>query len=588
MASPTYVGNGGLVVSASGAASFDVNLPASPVADDILFLQLQDRVVNTSEEWEFPDISGWTKIHDGVQTGALIKQHSALFWKRAGSSEPDSVTVVRTNLGGNCYGLISQWRGCVSSGTPFSTPAVRTDVNTSFLYSSSVTPTSYNSRILVLTNWLENADIGAFSGGNYSEDYDLNSAVGVDAAFSASSFAMDVPANEPERSASIGSSRAWHTYTMALYSGEDVPAGDYGVKGMVYVDSENGDDLNNGGSWSSAVKTISRAYDLLPNTWPDIGGTIRINGGVHSINELTISKPNVTIEGTGPSSVIDIAAAGTFGIKINGGNQRFRLRKCLIKCSGNNSWTGKAIYLSQNAKRALFDDVTFMSLGRNYNTFTLPQAGPCCVYFEGGNDYCDFNRFDNCEFFECYRGIVFANKANCMIDNTIMICGAREGVVADRDTGGGTIFISNSWFVETIGLSADTAVDRYDKNCLIMLSVKGDTGGTASNGYTQTKISNCSTECHYSDTPPYGKKGHIYCEQVNAQIVGHCFSGGQDTEAGVTGPIGLYLDEDSAKCIVGPYVIVGSTGQLAPTITDVSTAANNYVWEFGWDPHTHA
>ena len=82
----------------------------------------------------------------------------------------------------------------------------------------------------------------------------------------------------------------------------------------VYVDSNDGDDSNNGSSWSNAVKTIDKALEIVPAK-----GTIYLADGTHIIeNQIVINKNSVTIVGNGSKTVISNNRNGNGVFKITG------------------------------------------------------------------------------------------------------------------------------------------------------------------------------------------------------------------------------------------------------------------------------
>jgi hypothetical protein len=203
MASPTYQGNGGIAYSSS-----DTVTPAYPTlqANDILILQIVCDTNNTHNA-----VSGWTKVTQRNQgTGAS----ASWYWKRAVGDESGNLTVTQS-AAGDIWAVISCWRGCLASGTPFELEQETSGNGPNNIVSSSITPTVDETRIVCLLCVEDNTFTGPLDGGNYATDFEIPDTNSSDAELAANSFAQATAANEPVRTGVVGNDD-WITFTFAL------------------------------------------------------------------------------------------------------------------------------------------------------------------------------------------------------------------------------------------------------------------------------------------------------------------------------------------------------------------------------------
>jgi len=89
-------------------------LPAGTAEDDILICTILTGGNQSTTGW--PTVSGWILING--YTYSVFS--TAIYWRRAGSSESATEFDLVTNDGGNQYGgVVTAWKDCVSSGTPY-------------------------------------------------------------------------------------------------------------------------------------------------------------------------------------------------------------------------------------------------------------------------------------------------------------------------------------------------------------------------------------------------------------------------------------------------------------------------------------
>jgi len=203
MASPTYVGNGGIAYSSSNTVT-----PTYPTlqADDILILQVVGDNVNTHNQ-----PTGWTKV---TQRNQGTQASASWFWKRAVGDESGTLTVTQSSSG-DVWAVISSWRGCREIGTPFEQEQENSDKGVNTVSSSSITPTINETRIVCLICVEDDTFTGPLEGGNYATNYEIPDTNANDAELAANSFAQAVAANEPARLGSVLNDN-WITFTFAL------------------------------------------------------------------------------------------------------------------------------------------------------------------------------------------------------------------------------------------------------------------------------------------------------------------------------------------------------------------------------------
>lgn len=121
---PTYVGSGAAAQTAD-AGTVAVPFHASTAVDDILLLSAetgQAGAAGTSGAPETPATpSGWTSLGSSPTGSITDSVRCSLFWKRATSGDVSTGSVTITNPGNHVHGIVTSFRGCVSTGTPFGT-----------------------------------------------------------------------------------------------------------------------------------------------------------------------------------------------------------------------------------------------------------------------------------------------------------------------------------------------------------------------------------------------------------------------------------------------------------------------------------
>lgn len=210
MAAPSYQGNGGIGAT-DNSASCAVPFP-SLQANDILLLQLLS-AGSGSDTHQQP--SGFAEIV--AQTNQSTNCDVSWWWKRAAGTESGNLTCTRSLNSDAFFGIMSCWRGAVTTGTPFNTAGPVVGRTTSFS-SSAITPTYDYARVICLCNLEDNVALGTLAGGNYAENFDVDSSTGDDCSFTANSYAQTAATAEAARAGTVGGTDSWATCTLALWS----------------------------------------------------------------------------------------------------------------------------------------------------------------------------------------------------------------------------------------------------------------------------------------------------------------------------------------------------------------------------------
>ena len=113
--SVTYVGAGGLQTSAT-AATINITAPTC-AADDILICALF--LKSASAECVGQEPAGWASVDAGSHSNGTNRV--CLFWKRAVGGDSGASFTFGKDVDDNVLfaGIISAWRGALTSGNPF-------------------------------------------------------------------------------------------------------------------------------------------------------------------------------------------------------------------------------------------------------------------------------------------------------------------------------------------------------------------------------------------------------------------------------------------------------------------------------------
>jgi hypothetical protein len=211
---PTIEGDGGLATNNSSSNPAAVPYPAGLQADDIAFLHciINDSVSANS----ISTPAGWTEVDQEILNGVGTSSH-AVYWKRLTGSESGTVSVGTSGSHGvddSLGGIMTIWRGCVASGTPYEGLANNTAQSTS-ITGAAVTTTGANRTIL---------HFAATRGGNattpaagYTEEYEVTSSTGtVDLGLYLFSIERASAGNEASAIHAASFNLRWQTMALAL------------------------------------------------------------------------------------------------------------------------------------------------------------------------------------------------------------------------------------------------------------------------------------------------------------------------------------------------------------------------------------
>lgn len=175
-----FVSHGGLTEQAS--SPINVAYPAGIQAGDIAILHCTKDVA--SGDCNTIVVPGdWTLIND--TQGPNFNHRQALYWKRLVGTESGNISVSSgsTVSTSSLAGIISAWRGCLSSGTPVGDVATTTTggLGDTTIESPGCTTTGLNRTVIKAIHCagdLSNTPQPMTPGGGFTELYDLNGTLG--------------------------------------------------------------------------------------------------------------------------------------------------------------------------------------------------------------------------------------------------------------------------------------------------------------------------------------------------------------------------------------------------------------------------
>jgi len=209
---PSYVGNGGLHVGSGD--SIEVDYPASISANDLLIVSLTHGYA--SNEAIFDSIPGW---YNGLHVDETLACATQFKWKRAIGSESGSVMFARnTYTSGGFYGVMTNWSGVVTTGTPYedldSWNTAGTDNATFTVPSCSTLGT--NRLVVAMIHVEDDFTIGTVSGGSYTEHFEVSTATGTDCAFAHDSQEVATSSLIASQTSTLSAAGWGVVYVMAL------------------------------------------------------------------------------------------------------------------------------------------------------------------------------------------------------------------------------------------------------------------------------------------------------------------------------------------------------------------------------------
>jgi hypothetical protein len=214
---PAFIAAGAFTTNAGSAtAPTNVPYPTGLLLNDIAFLEVISRE-NSTTAHTVDTPSGWNVVGESAINGLTRNRH-ALFYKRLTGSETGTVGINRTPAYGatdEFGGIISIWRGCIASGTPYE--GLNTNTTTgSTMTGSSVTTAAPNRLVVDFLGRLDGTRTTTAPAGR-TKDYDqLNaSLIAVIAAEKAAASAGTVGADTYTLSGSPVT-RDYHVFSLGL------------------------------------------------------------------------------------------------------------------------------------------------------------------------------------------------------------------------------------------------------------------------------------------------------------------------------------------------------------------------------------
>jgi hypothetical protein len=164
------VGDGGVTqYHGNGTFSLSVNYPSGIKPNDILIIHSLLKAQSGDETLTVPP--GWSLLYEFLEAAYL---HNAI-WKRATGSESGSVSVTSNTPGTGSdvrQQIMTAWGGCVTTGTPFTTPQHVSATSGTTVTAGSVTTTAANQIVLNLLGTV-NGDSTWTPPAGYTEVYDI-------------------------------------------------------------------------------------------------------------------------------------------------------------------------------------------------------------------------------------------------------------------------------------------------------------------------------------------------------------------------------------------------------------------------------
>lgn len=171
-AGPQFVAAGTAAGNFGTTNPVNVPYPAGLAANDIAFIEATSREnFTTAHNIDTP--AGWNLVGEAGTNGSASNRH-ALFWKRLVGTESGTVQITRTPTYGTADqfgGIMSIWRGCVASGTPYEGLATNAGSGAT-ITSAAVTTTGINRLVVDFLGALNGG--GKTPPGTRTEDYDAS------------------------------------------------------------------------------------------------------------------------------------------------------------------------------------------------------------------------------------------------------------------------------------------------------------------------------------------------------------------------------------------------------------------------------
>lgn len=202
-------------MDATTASSLAPSYPAGLAADDVLFLfiAIRDTVGNATIG---TPTGSWTLVDDMPYLSDL-DETSALYWKRATGSESgtESITLSESVDTGNGIAVITAWRGCVASGTPFERNDFNSSLTTTDHRGKGLT-TAGDGRRVVSFFYSHGVNTTGTNINGWTENFEQGTAIGADATVSINSIQSSLAAKVPGCNRTMALTCPFICYTLAL------------------------------------------------------------------------------------------------------------------------------------------------------------------------------------------------------------------------------------------------------------------------------------------------------------------------------------------------------------------------------------
>lgn len=172
---------------AAGAITGTVTLPQLTIvaptlaADDIMIAAINAK---NNQTWSPPD-GTWTKF---VEVNNTTAQRVTLAWKRAAAGDSGASFIFTVPVDNNItyHGMISAWRGCITTATPIdaSTPTTSANASSDTVTYATFDPTETAAWVVAIGFYNEDlTTAGAIAGTDptFANNWDLEDGTGTDA-----------------------------------------------------------------------------------------------------------------------------------------------------------------------------------------------------------------------------------------------------------------------------------------------------------------------------------------------------------------------------------------------------------------------
>ena len=333
----TFVAAEAISADTVGAAAFTPAVPAH-LANDILIAALWNEGGSKPQT----ATAGWAEIATGAGTA-----DATWYWKRAtgaGTAGPDV-----TAADSDCFGNVSVWRGCITTGTPYVDPTTAGDGGTTDTTpnSAAITTTNVNQLAVCFLNHGDDIDFASgFPPSTWAADANVSSGSGTDCGFQIISKTIAAAGNvAAETVGTWTAGEAYWSLTLAF-----IPQPTATITGTITAGVSETDIVAGGKTliitltddvWIAAgvgsfdlqrdeiiagcdsAQSEVLGWDLVPKTTQSLGGVVRTSDSVVTITwdafatyDITATE-TITVTPPGTATVSGVSptiAAPTFTI----------------------------------------------------------------------------------------------------------------------------------------------------------------------------------------------------------------------------------------------------------------------------------